>query len=48
MELSYLNEHHEELLSYMAANDYSETYIQKFRAEIERILKREPGNTWFH
>jgi len=46
MELSYLNEHHEELLSYMAANDYSETYIQKFRAEIKRILKRDPGNTW--
>ena len=46
MDLSHLNEHHEELLFYMVANDYSETYIQKFREEIKRILKKAPGNTW--
>jgi len=46
MDLSHLHGHHEKLLSYMESNDYSETYIQRFREEIKRILKKEPGNTW--
>lgn len=46
MDLSHLKEHHEKLLSYMESNDYSETYIQGFREEIKKILKKESGNTW--
>jgi len=46
MDLSYLIEHHKELLSYMEVNNYSETYIKRFEKEIKRILKKEPGNTW--
>lgn len=46
MDLSYLKEHHEKLISYMESNDYSATYVQRFREEIKSILKKESGNTW--
>lgn len=46
MNLSHLKSHHEELLAYMEQSGYSAAYINRFRKEIQRILKKADGNTW--
>lgn len=46
MNLQHLKEHHGELLSFMENNDYSETYIHRFREEIARILREADTNEW--
>jgi len=46
MDFKNLETHHEELLSYMKNNGYSETYIQRFEVEIKRILQNRIDNTW--
>ena len=46
MDLSHLQGHYEELLNYMEQKGYSDTYISRFREEIQRILKRADDNAW--
>lgn len=46
MDLSHLQEHYEELLIYMEQKNYSGTYINKFRQEIEHIIKNSGNNNW--
>lgn len=46
MDLSHLRIHYEELLNYMEQKGYSDTYVSRFRKEIQRILKRADDNVW--
>lgn len=46
MDLSNLQEHHEELLSYMKENNYSDTYVARFHSEIVKILKSANKAAW--
>ena len=46
MDLSHLQAHHEELLTYMEQSGYSDTYINRFRKEIQQILRKSDDNTW--
>lgn len=46
MDLSNLQEHYEELLSYMELNGYSATYIDRFHSEILRLLKNADKADW--
>ncbi len=43
MNFSNLQAHYEELLSYMEMHQYSATYIDTFKSEIQRILKHGLG-----
>lgn len=46
MDLQNLREHHEELLSFMESNGYCNTYIRRFRDEINRILTEAGSHRW--
>ena len=46
MNFSNLQAHYEELLSYMEMHQYSATYIDTFRSEIQRILKHADKADW--
>ena len=46
MDLSHLQAHHEELITYMEQSGYSDTYINTFHREIQKILKKADNNTW--
>ena len=46
MNLSNLQAHHEELITYMEQSGYSDTYIHRYREEIQRILNKADDNTW--
>lgn len=46
MDLSHIQEHYEELLSYMEQKGYSDTYIIRFHKETQRILGKADNNDW--
>jgi integrase len=46
MDFQNLLEYHQELLSYMESNEYSELYIQRFRDEIGWILRNAETKQW--
>lgn len=46
MDLGNLKEHHQDLFSYMEGAGYSEIYINRFRKEINRILRESEASKW--
>ena len=46
MNLSHLQQHYPELLSYMEEHDYSAVYINRFRSQILYILKNADISGW--
>lgn len=46
VDLKNLTEHHQELLSYMERTGYSELYINRFRNEINRIIRISEASKW--
>jgi hypothetical protein len=46
MDFQNLLEHHQELLSHMESNGYSELYISRFRDEINWILRNAETKQW--
>ncbi len=46
MDFHNLLEHHQELLSYMESNGYSDLYVSRFRNEIGWILRNSGEKQW--
>ena len=46
MNLSHLQQHYPELLSYMKKHDYSAGYVNRFRSQILYILKNKDTSGW--
>lgn len=46
MDFQNLLEHHQELLSYMKSNGYSEVYISRFRDKVNWILQNAETKQW--
>jgi spore coat protein CotF len=46
MDFQNLLEHHQELLSYMESNGYSEVYISRFRDKVNWILQNAETKQW--
>ena len=43
MDFNYLSDHQDELLEFLRANDYAETYVQRYRTTIKQITTNADG-----
>ena len=46
MDFNYLSVHQDELLEFLRANDYAETYVQRYRTTIKQITDNADDQNW--
>ena len=46
MDFNYLSVHQDELLSFLRANDYAETYVNRYRTTIKQITSNAGDQKW--
>ena len=46
MDFNYLSVHQDELLAYLRKNDYTETYVQRYRTTIKQIIANAGDHQW--